>query len=266
MLLQPIAQTLEQFAPRELQESYDNAGLQCGMPHQEVSRVLTCLDITEQVVEEAHQQNCQLIISHHPLLFHGVKVINPEADYISRILMAAIRYGIGIYSAHTNLDKAEGGMNHSLAALLGMTDVQSMSECGVIGRLPRPMTADELLHHIRQTLHGASLRYNRDAYAAFGSGTSYAHPASGVLRHLALCTGSGADFIDEARSLHADAYLTGEMHYHSCFGHPDLLIIEAGHYETEQHAPQLIADILHRSLPELEVLTTQCAASPTMSL
>ncbi len=259
MNLQYIARAIEAFAPRELQESYDNAGLQCGDPRMEVSRVLACLDITEAVIEEAHERGCQMVVSHHPLLFHGVKVVNPQTDYISRILVAAIRYGIGIYSAHTNLDKAEGGINHRLAALLQLTEVCRMSECGVVGTLPRPMVADELLHYIKEKLtpSGADassachLRCNREAMD------------EGVIRRMALCGGSGSDFIAEAESLGVGAYLTGEIHYHSWFGHPDLLIIEAGHFETEQIAPALLADIIVQACPEVECLTSRCHHSPT---
>lgn len=259
MKLIDIACAIEAFAPRELQESYDNAGLQCGDPRMEVSRVLTCLDITEEVIEEAHQRNCQMVVSHHPLLFHGLKVVNPQNDYISRILMAAIRYGIGIYSAHTNLDKADGGINHRLAELLQLSEIRSMSECGVVGTLPNPMETQELLQFIQQKLTplGADfasvchLRYNRKSRVT-------------RIQRLALCGGSGSDFIAEAESSGADAYLTGEMHYHSWFGHSDILLIEAGHFETEQIAPALLADIISQACPNVECLTANCHHSPTL--
>jgi dinuclear metal center YbgI/SA1388 family protein len=262
MNLQVIAQAIEAFAPRELQESYDNAGLQCGDPRMEVSRVLTCLDITEDVIEEAHQRGCQMVVSHHPLLFHGVKVINPQTDYISRILMSAIRYGIGIYSAHTNLDKAEGGINHRLAQFLDLKEVRPMSECGVFGNLPCPMSARELILYIKDKLTQAGaddasachLRYNREALG------------EDKIQSIALCGGSGSDFIEEAESLGVGAYLTGEMHYHSWFGHPNLLIIEAGHFETEQIAPGLLADIITSACPGVECLTTKHLNSPTYFL
>lgn len=257
MQAQQIFQTIESVAPRELQESYDNAGLQCGDPHSEVSRVLTCLDVTEAVVEEAHQLGCQLIVSHHPLLFHGTRCINPEADYISRVLWLSIRYGIAIYAAHTNLDKAPGGMNHRLADLLGLTDVCPLSEYGVYGRLPRVMGASELLAHLQQHL-GGPLKYNRDA-VALGS-------LKPMLSTLALCTGSGSDFIPEAEALGVDAYLTGEMHYHSWFGHPNLLIVEAGHFETEKVAPALLSDIITAAHPEVECFTSAHHQSPTLYL
>jgi len=255
MQAQNIFHIIEAVAPRELQESYDNAGLQCGNPHSEVSRVLTCLDVTEEVVEEAHQRGCQLIVSHHPLLFRGTRCIDPTRDYISRVLWSAIRYGIGLYASHTNLDKASGGLNYWLASVLGLTAVQPLSECGVMGQLPQPMTAAQLLAHISSCLGDARLRYNRDAKATADS--------SPMLRTLALCSGSGSDFIAEAEALNADAYLTGEMHYHSWFGHPDILLIEAGHFETEQMAPELLNKIITDGCPDVECMTSQHNQSPT---
>jgi len=261
MQAQQIFQAIDNVAPRELQESYDNAGLQCGDPHQEVSRVLTCLDVTEAVVEEAHERGCQLIVSHHPLLFRGTKCINPESDYISRVLWLAIRYGIGLYASHTNLDKAEGGMNHRLANILGLTDVRPLSECGVYGVLPRSMSAMELLEHVKNCLGGAPLKYNREAV----HNISHLTPNSS-LHTLALCTGSGSDFIAEAEALQVDAFLTGEMHYHSWFGHPSLLIIEAGHFETEQHAASLLSDIITKNCPGIECLISEYNQNPCLYL
>lgn len=266
MILQDIIQVIEAYAPRELQESYDNAGLQCGNPHQEVSRVLACLDVTEATIEEAHRLGCQLVVSHHPVLFRGTKCINPEADYISRILILSIRYGIAIYSAHTNLDRATGGINHHLASLLGLTDVRPMSDCGVYGLLPQPMTAPELLAHIRQCLRLTpeqphSLRYNRDAYDRLMSAVDAAGSPR-QLRSLALCGGSGGDFIAEAEALGVDAYLTGELHYHAWFGHPALLLIEGGHFETEQHAPALLSQIIRRAFPSADCLVSSHHQSP----
>lgn len=278
MQAQQIFQAIDTVAPRELQESYDNTGLQCGDPHQEVSRVLTCLDVTEAVVEEAHALGCQLIVSHHPLLFRGTKCINPQSDYISRVLWLAIRYGIGLYASHTNLDKAVGGMNHRLADILGLTDVHPMSECGVYGQLPHAMTTTQLLEHIKTQLGGAPLKCNKEAMSCPQcnkeamvtpqSVTSPEHsdPQPKTFTTLALCTGSGADFIDEAVALGVDAYLTGEMHYHSWFGHPTILIIEAGHYETEQHAPAVLNDIITAACPGIECITSAHNQSPCLYL
>lgn len=259
MILRDILSAIEAVAPRELQESYDNAGLQCGDPHQEVSRVLTCLDVTEEVLAEARRRDCQLVVSHHPLLFRGVKCISPEAGYIPRILIDAIRNGIAIYSAHTNLDKAEGGTNHYLADLLGLKQLQPMSECGVWGVFEQPVTAQELLHRVEDRLL-TRVRYNRDARILLADPSS--HEPSRLLSSLALCTGSGGEFIAEAETLGVDAYLTGEIRYHDFFGHQNLLLIEAGHFETEQFVPEIFSRILQQFFPAIECFAAESQVNP----
>lgn len=235
-----IMSAIEMVAPLDLQEPYDNAGLQCGDPRQVVRRVLCCLDIIEAVVEEARQLDCQLVLSHHPLIFGGIHSIDPTHDYVSRTLMLAIRYGISLYSAHTNLDKAEGGVNHRLATELGLQQVEPMSECGVVGNLAEAVEATDLMAMVCEKLGSGCLNSNWGDFMS-------AHQSDGKttrIRRLALCGGSGAEFVDEAKKMGADAFLTGEIRYHSYFGQSDILLIEAGHYETERFTIELLCDIV----------------------
>ena len=241
LTVKDISDAIEKVAPLELQESYDNSGLQCGDPRQEVKRVLCCLDITEAVVEEAHQQGCQLVVSHHPLIFGGIHCIDPTRDYVSRTLMLAIRYGISLYSAHTNLDKANGGVNYRLAKELGLSQLEPMSECGMIGSLAEPMEPADLIELICVKLGSGCLNSNWEDFLS-------AHQCDDEpvkLRRLAVCGGSGAEFIQEAKRKGAEAFLTGEIKYHNFFGQQDILLIEAGHYETEQFTINLLGDIVN---------------------
>lgn len=249
-----IMSAIEEVAPLVLQESYDNAGLQCGDPRQEVRRVLCCLDITEAVVEEAHALGCELVVSHHPLIFGGINRIDPTHDYVSRTLMLAIRYGIALYSAHTNLDKAQGGVNHRLAEVLELQQVEPMSECGVVGNLPVPMTPSELIGMVCEKLGIEGLNSN-EAFL-----TSHTDVVSMKLCRLALCGGSGAEFIAEARQMGADAFLTGEIRYHSYFGQEEILLLEAGHYETEQFTIGLLCDIVGKT--SVEAIATSVNTNP----
>ena len=120
MRIKELLDLIEEFAPLSLQEDYDNAGLICGDPEQEVTSVLLTTDITEAVVDEAIAGRHDLIVSHHPLTLQGLKHLRPET-YIQRCLIKAIRQGIGIYSAHTNMDNAPQGVNHKMALKLGLT-------------------------------------------------------------------------------------------------------------------------------------------------
>ena len=119
MKIKDVISTLEQFAPLPLQESYDNAGLQIGLTEADVSGVLLCLDVTEAIVSEAIEKGCNMIVSHHPLLFHGLKQIS-DSSYVERAAVMAIKHDIAIVSMHTNLDNADEGVNSEIGRRLGL--------------------------------------------------------------------------------------------------------------------------------------------------
>ena len=121
--IKDIANALEMFAPLPLQDGFDNAGLQIGLTEAEVAGVLLCLDVTEAVVDEAVASGCNLIVSHHPLIFSPLKRIT-GSNYIERCVIKALANGIAIYSAHTNIDNAPGGVNYRIAEKLGLQNVR----------------------------------------------------------------------------------------------------------------------------------------------
>ncbi len=123
MLVREITGHIESFAPLSYQESYDNAGLQTGHPDQEVTGVLICMDITDAVIEEALRLKANLIISHHPLIFSGLKKLT-GSNYTERLVIKAIRHELSIYAAHTNLDAVENGVNHKLAQKLKLKETR----------------------------------------------------------------------------------------------------------------------------------------------
>ena len=127
MKIRQITQAIEEFAPLALQENYDNAGLQIGDPNKDISSALLCLDVTEEVVDEAIFHHCGLIISHHPLIFKGLKSIT-GANYIERCLLKTCKNDVAIYSAHTNIDNVLNGVNYKIAEKIGLTDVKILSE------------------------------------------------------------------------------------------------------------------------------------------
>ena len=126
MRIRDILNAIEEFAPRALQESYDNTGLQAGDTANDCKGVLLTLDVTERTVDEAAERNCNLIISHHPLLFKGIKSITPATE-TGRIIMKALANGTAIYAAHTNLDNAKGGVSFRMAEMLGLKNIQVLS-------------------------------------------------------------------------------------------------------------------------------------------
>ena len=126
MRIKDITNALEAWAPRALQEEYDNSGLQVGDPATEITSALVCLDCTEAVVEEAARLGCGLIISHHPVIFRGLKSLSGNG-YVERTVLAAIRHGIALYAIHTNLDNVISGVNGEIAARLGLTHVRVLA-------------------------------------------------------------------------------------------------------------------------------------------
>lgn len=157
MKLKILIDELERWSPPALQESYDNCGLQCGDPEQEITGVLCCLDCTEAVIQEALEKGCQVILTHHPLLFSPVKKIDP-GDPIHRCLIKAIQNHLAIYSLHTSLDNLRGGVNQMLIDRLGLINCQVLR--------PKPATLLKLIVYVPDT-HTEPVR---EALFAAGAG------------------------------------------------------------------------------------------------
>lgn len=256
-----IASAIERTAPLELQEQYDNSGLQIGTPHDEVKSVLVCLTVTEDIVAEALRRDCNMIVSHHPLLFHGLKHIG-DGTSTERIAAQAIRGGISLYAAHTNLDSAEEGVSADLAHTLGMEAIRPLSASvpgartglGAIGDMPQPVPALEFLHELKKAFGVKALRYS-----AFTSKI--------VIRRVAICGGSGSGLIREAIAQGADAYVSGDLGYHDFDSYgPEILLADIGHFESEYCARKLLRRIVQESFPELAVLTSESEMNPIKTL
>ena len=245
---------LEQYAPLPLQDGFDNAGLQIGLTaEQEVTGALLCLDVTEAIIDEAEREGCNLIVAHHPLLFHGLKSVTGKS-YVERCVIKAIQKGIGIYAAHTNLDNAQGGVNYRIAGLtnLSFLDVKSAAVpagSGVIGELPVEEDERDFLMRLKSLFGIQCIRHN----ALCGR----------KIRRVALCGGAGGFLLPNAIAQGADAFLTGEVRYHDYFGHEgELLIAEMGHYESEQYTVDIFEEILRARLPELRTVKTSLNTNP----
>ena len=257
MKIKEVLSALEQFAPLPLQESWDNAGLQIGLTEAEVSGALLCLDVTERIIDEAEQKGCNLVVSHHPLLFKGLKQISDQTD-VQRTVWKAIQKGICIISMHTNLDNARGGVNFKIAERLGLINVrfgtaaesdELQSGSWVMGELAEPMAADDFVLHVKRQLEAESAQCNE----------LLRRP----VRKVAICGGAGECFLDDAIAASADAFLTGEMHYHVFFGHEQQLqICVVGHYESEHFTTEIFRDIIHEAFPEVRTEIAETNTNP----
>lgn len=256
MKIQEVIDALERFAPLPLQESFDNAGLQVGLTEAEVSGALLCLDVTEQIVDEALRRDCNLIVSHHPLLFHGLKRISGD-DYVQRTVMKAIQGGVTIVSMHTNMDNALGGVNFKMAEKLAMHDVTFLTEesraaghgSAVIGSLPEPMASAAFIAQVK---------------TAFGTGAVLCNELlQRPVTRVAICGGAGAFLLGEALRQGADAFITGEMHYHEYFGHEQQIQIAViGHYESEQYTSEIFRSVIEEACPGVRTCIAATVTNP----
>jgi dinuclear metal center YbgI/SA1388 family protein len=237
--IREVLNALERFAPLPLQESWDNAGLQIGLTETEVSGALLCLDVTEAVIDEALRRGCNLVVSHHPLLFRGLKQV-ADANDVQRTVRRAIKNDVCVISMHTNMDNARGGVNFKIAERMGLTGVRFFAarqvdgvECGsgVVGELPEPMAARDFVEHVKRQFGVSCAQCNE--------------LLERPVRRVAICGGAGDFLLDDAVRQQADAFVTGEMHYHQYFGHEqEIQICVIGHYQSEQYTTEVFRDII----------------------
>ena len=271
---------LEQFAPLPLQESWDNAGLQIGLTEAEVSGALLCLDVTEKVIDEAIAKGCNLVVSHHPLLFRGLKQVS-DANDVQRTVRRAIKADICVISMHTNLDNARGGVNWKIAERLGaqptgpmspMSHIGPMSPIGHIGPISPmgPSCPQEkspwVLAVLPQPLEAAAFI----ALVKERFGVKCAHCNELLQRPIqkvAICGGAGDFVLDEAIAAGADAFITGEMHYHQYFGHEqEIQICVIGHYESEQFTTEIFQEIIQKECPGVPTFIAETNTNPIVYL
>lgn len=260
MKIKEVLSALERFAPLPLQEGWDNAGLQIGLTEAEVSGALLCLDVNEAIVDEAIEKGCNLIVSHHPLLFKGLKTIS-DGDYVQRTVMKAIMNSIAIVSMHTNMDNAKGGVNYKIAEHLELQEVKFFAEkpgaveagSGVVGLLPEPMSAAAFIQLVKE----------RFGVKCAQSNQLLLRP----VRKVAICGGSGDFLLGDAIAQGADAFITGEMHYHVYFGQEQKIqICVIGHYESEQFTSEIFKSIIEDECPGLPVMIAQTSTNPIIYL
>lgn len=257
MKIKDIAAVIERFAPLSLQESYDNSGLIVGRYDDEVHRALLAVDVTEAVLDEAEAEGCDMIITHHPIVFHALKRFN-SASYVERCVERAIRSGIALYACHTNLDSARGGMSWRVGQMTGLADMRVLQPSpaddsvgfGVVGELPAEEDAVAFLRRVKSIFDVGAVRHNAIA-------------AGRRVRRIAVCTGAGGSLIDTAVAAVADLYLTADLRYNDFMrGEKGLIIADIGHFESEICAIQILFDILSKNLCTFAVRKSLCSGNP----
>ena len=253
MRIREITDAIEQYAPLRLQEEWDNAGIQVGNPEADITGVLLCTDATEVVVAEAIALGYNLVISHHPLIFRGLKKIMGRTP-VERTVAMAIKHDITIYSAHTNMDSAWQGVSFRMADKIGMTDVQFLDDnavppygdmncatagCGVIGNI-EPMSAHDALKRVKAAFEVGAIRYSGDAES--------------MVSRVALCGGAGGFLLDKAVEMGAQLYVTADMRYHDFLDNAQRIVVaDIGHYESEHFTKEIFLEIIQKKNPTFAV-------------
>jgi dinuclear metal center YbgI/SA1388 family protein len=255
MELRFIQAFLEEFAPLRLAESWDNVGLLVGDCRAEVRRIMTCLTVTPDVVEEALAEGADLIVTHHPLPFFALKRLT--ADTIAgRMLLRLIGRGVSVYSPHTGFDSAAEGINQRLAAGLGLRKIEPLlphaegQGAGRWGELDSPAPLAELARRVMRFLKTGNLQM-------VGS------PDQSI-RVVAVACGAADEFLDAARQAGADALLLGEARFHKCIEAEawGLGLLLPGHFASERFAVEGLAEALSRKFSELSVWASRAERDP----
>ena len=254
MIIQDIMQAMEEIAPAHLAASWDNSGFAIGNPNQTVEKILLTIDVTPETIAEAMAEKCQLIISHHPLLFHPCKnIITTQGT--GQLIQQLLKEDIALFSAHTNLDHAAQGVNHALAAALGLTNIQAISDDNenptFMGKFPKPITGEQLITIIKTTL-------NISHFSAVALDLQKAY------QKIAVCGGAGADLWQDAQQSGADCLITAEGKHHIGLDaqQAGFCLIDAGHYDTEKLVLPALKSFLEKKLPQSTILISQINTNP----
>ena len=230
-------------------------------PTRAQSHAKACLDVTEAVVDEAVALGCNLIVSHHPLLFHALKRIS-DTDEVQRTVLKAIKNDITVVSMHTNIDNAYGGVNFKIAEKMNLLKPRFFAskmvdglECGsgVVGEFEEAMAADDFIVMLKRNFDVECVQCNQ----------LLRRP----IKRVAICGGAGSFLLGEAVKCGADAFVTGEMHYHEYFGREQQIQIAViGHYQSEQFTNEIFETIIREACPGVKTYLTKMNTNPIIYL
>ena len=248
---------VEQAAPIGCAYSWDNSGATVRLGDS-VRKVMLTLDVTEDVIRQAEEQSCDMILSHHPLIFREIKKLDYR-DPVTGLVLRAIRSGISLYAAHTSYDCAKDGLNFALAEQLGMKDLQVFlpeeaagegTGLGVTGTFSEKMDREALIEIVKDRIGQRHPRYNN---------------VNGCYEKAAVVSGAGGEFFREAKQAGIGVLITGEAKYNHFIdaAQMGILLIEAGHFETERMFIEKMAAHLTEYFKneEIEILCAE-ATSP----
>lgn len=233
-----LIKEIEKLAPLDTAQNWDNSGWQIYLGKEDTQKIMLCLTVTQNVLSQAIEQGCDLIISHHPVIFNPIKKITDSSN-AEKIIIEAIKNDIQIYSAHTNLDIANGGVNDILCERLGIDVIETRCDGFVkVAKLPEFIDIDSFILKLKISLNVSKIKLINPSDKKF-------------VQTIAVCSGSGASFVTELHDV--DVFITGDVKYHNALDVRDIVLIDAGHYETERIILQSLKNMLEKITKDIVV-------------
>jgi len=260
MKVSEITEILNKWMPISIAEDFDNVGLLIGDPNCRVENILITLDTTLNVVEEALEKNCNLIISYHPIIFNGLKKVTPDSGYVQKSLIKAVKNNISVYAIHTSLDNHPEGISYYLSKKIGLKNISTLIPkkidnstlnigMGVKGELKKPMNEDSFFDFLKNKLN---LKYLR-----------HSSKLDKKIFKVSIVVGSGSFAIKNSLDSKVDAFITSDLKYHNFFeADYKSVLIDIGHYESENHIKLIIKEFLIKKLPNFTILLSEQNINP----
>lgn len=247
MKLKDIIKIIEENYPPCLAYDWDNSGLFFGDIEKEVSKILVTLDITPDIINQAIDNDADMVLAHHPITMGGIKTLS-DGSMLSDMIINAVKNDICIYSAHTNMDTAKNGINQKLAELFDLEDVSVLEndkpyeDCGLgrVGNLKEEMSLGDFCELVKEKLNTPFVRVCGEERR---------------IKRVALASGSCSEYVPTAIKKDADVIVTADMKYHHCieFVYDGIAIIDAGHFPTEN----IVKDMFKELLSGVEIISAE---------
>jgi len=256
MKLIEIQNVLEHWSPLRNAEEFDNVGLIVGESNSIINKAIITIDVTETIIDEAIDNNCDLIITFHPLMYKGNGTLKSE-EYVDKIIIKALKNNINIYAIHTNLDNNPMGVSFQISEKLGLINREIMINkendkkigMGMIGNLENEKTEKEFLDYLKKKMEISNLRHS--------------NLVGKKIKKIGVLGGSGSFGIEEALNKNIDCYVTADLKYHDFFKpYERLLLVDIGHYESEKYTKELILNYLNKKIPKFACIIANSRTNP----
>ena len=256
MKLIDIQQALEDWSPLTNAEDFDNVGLLVGDSNAKINKGLITLDTTDEVINEAINLDCNLIITFHPFLYKGHENLKSE-EYVDKVIVKALKNNINIYAIHTNLDNNPKGVSYQISKKLGLKNIEVMIKneekenigMGMIGHLNVEKSEIDFLNYLKEKMELSNLRHS--------------NLTGKNIKKIAVLGGSGSFGIEEALNKNIDCYITADLKYHDFFkSNNKILLVDIGHYESEKYTKELILNYLNKKIPKFACVIAKSRTNP----